>query len=294
MVLATPYQLFAENDKAGTEEKLEDKDTKAKEEKEKTQKEDEKSKNKDANKEKEKSPKKEHFEIPSHVINISKENTYPNTSQDLSFLQPNKLTKKLLESSNEKITNPVLIKLLNETTLKPSKLAIGYRGEIYLGYWPIHYKSNESSINWEYQLVNTNVSNNLGGTERVTLNYYQEEEKRVKGGLTSKTDRDADVMKMILYSAQERTDLPLSFESVIGRGTKKQQNYGIPPKKVGYLQAYAPALNEKGVVTFGEVYIVLKGSKAKLEVKNITKQGIGAWIPIQDHLSFTFLIRNTP
>nr|WP_323368649.1 YfkD family protein [Radiobacillus deserti] len=26
-------------------------------------------------------------------------------------------------------------------------------------------------------------------------------------------------------------------------------------------------------------------------VKNVTKQGIGAWIPIQDHLSFSFNLK---
>lgn len=233
-------------------------------------------------------------EIPSHVLNISKENTYPNTTKDQTVLEPNKLAKELIESAEEEISNPELIKMLNESTLKPSKLAIGYRGEIYLGYWPIHYKSNESNVNWEYQQINTNVSNNLGGTEKAIIHYNQEEEQRIKGGLTSKTDRSSDVMKMIILNAQKNTDLPLSLEAVFGRGTKKPQSYGVPPKNVGYLHAYAPALNEKGVVTFGEVYLVLKGSKKILEVRNVTKQGIGAWIPIQDHVSFSFQLKSTP
>ncbi|MBB6455384.1 hypothetical protein HNQ94_003884 [Salirhabdus euzebyi] len=235
---------------------------------------------------------KDEGKIPSHVLNISKENTYPNSSKDQTVLEPNELAKELIKSADIDISNPKLIKMLNESTLKPSKLAFGYRGEIYLGYWPLNYQSDESNVNWEYQQINVNMINNLGGTDKKTLNYNQEQEKRIKGGLTSKTEKADDVRKMILQTAQEQTDLPLSFETVIGQGTKKTQTYGIPPKKVGYLYAHAPALNEKGVVTFGEVYLVLKGSKKRLEVKNVTKQGIGAWIPIQDHVSFSFQIKN--
>jgi hypothetical protein len=233
-------------------------------------------------------------EIPSHVLNISKENTYPNTKKDQTYLEPNKLAKELIDSANVEVTNPAFIKMLNESSLKPSKLAIGYRGDIYLGYWPIHYKSEESNVNWEYQQINTNMANNLGGKEKTTINYVQESQKHIKGGLTAETDRSADVKKMMLLTAQEKTELPLAFETVIGHGTKKSQMYGVPPKKVGYLHAYAPALNEKGVVTYGEVYLVLKGSKKKLEVRNVTKQGMGAWIPVQDHVSFSFQLKNTP
>ncbi|SET72970.1 YfkD-like protein [Salinibacillus kushneri] len=230
--------------------------------------------------------------IPSHVLDISKENTYPNTKKDQTYLEPNDLANELIESSKVKIENPEFIKMLNESSLKPSKLAFGYRGEIYLGHWPLNYKSDESSMNWEYQEINVNVLNNLGGKEKKTLNYVQEKEKRVKGGLTSKTERAEDVKKMIQMKAQSSTDLPLAFETVIGAGTKKDQTYGVSPKNVGYLHAYAPALNEKGVVTYGEVYLILKGSKKKLEVRNVTKQGIGAWIPIQDHASFSFQLKS--
>ncbi|WP_234998576.1 YfkD famly protein [Salirhabdus sp. Marseille-P4669] len=260
----------------------------------KEEKAEDKAEEKTENEEENKKEKKPNNDIPSHVLNISKENTYPNTTRDQTVLEPNELAEELIESADEEITNPELIKMLNESTLKPSKLAFGYRGEIYLGYWPIHYKSKESNVNWEYQQINTNISNNLGGTEKATLNYVQESEKRIKGGLTSKTEKASDVMKMMLLSAQDKTDLPLAFETVFGSGTKKTQTYGVPPKKVGYLYSYAPALNEKGVVTFGEVYLVLKGSKKSLEVKNVTKQGIGAWIPIQDHVSFSFQLKNTP
>jgi hypothetical protein len=36
------------------------------------------------------------------------------------------------------------------------------------------------------------------------------------------------------------------------------------------------------------VYLVIKGTKRTIVVKNVTSQGIGAWIPVQDHLSFTY------
>ncbi|WP_425542228.1 YfkD family protein [Salinibacillus aidingensis] len=230
--------------------------------------------------------------IPNHVLNISKENTYPNTKKDQTYLEPNDLAKELIDSSEVKVENPEFIKMLNESSLNPSKLAFGYRGEIYLGHWPLNYKSDESSMNWEYQEINVNVLNNLGGDEKKSLNYVQEKEKRIKGGLTSKTERANDVKKMIQMKAQSSTDLPLSFETVVGTGTKKDQTYGVPSKKVGYLHAFAPALNEKGVVTYGEVYLILKGSKKRLEIRNVTKQGIGAWIPIQDHVSFSFQLKS--
>ena len=44
-------------------------------------------------------------------------------------------------------------------------------------------------------------------------------------------------------------------------------------------------------VTIGEVFIKLKGSNKKIVVKNVTKQGIGGWIPIQDHVSFSFQLK---
>jgi hypothetical protein len=88
--------------------------------------------------------------------------------------------------------------------------------------------------------------------------------------------------------------MPLAFETIVGFGTKKNQVYNIPPKKMGYLYAYVPAVNEKGKVTYGEVYLMLKGSKKQIVVKNVTQQGIGAWIPVQDRASFHFLITNQP
>ncbi|MCI3987556.1 YfkD family protein, partial [Bacillus vallismortis] len=60
------------------------------------------------------------------------------------------------------------------------------------------------------------------------------------------------------------------------------------------LNAYAPAVNEKGKVTYGEVYLVLKWNKRKLVVKNVTSQGIGACIPVQDHVTFGFQLVSQP
>lgn len=229
--------------------------------------------------------------IPSHVLNISKENTYPNSTKDQVILEPSELVKELMDDSEVKIENPELIKLLNETSLNPSPIAIGYRGMIYMGHWPLSYKSGETNVNWEYQEINTNQLNNMGGEKPQTMNYNQDAEKDVKGGLTAKIDSPDEVKKMILFNAKKNTELPLAFHTVVGKGTKKDNSYAVPVNKVGYLNAFAPAVNEKGEVTFGEVYLELKGSKKKIVVKNVTKQGIGAWIPIQDHISFSFNLK---
>ncbi len=235
--------------------------------------------------------KKEEGRLPSHVLNISKDNTYPNSTEDQVVLEPSELTDELLKEAEVKITNPQLIELLNETNLKPSPLAIGYRGEVYLGKWPLNYTSKETSINWEYQHINTNELNNQASQQTEKMNYLQKDEKHIKGGLTAKIDTPDQVKRMLLLEAQNNTNLPLSFHTVVGSGTKQQNTYAVPSKKIGSLQAYAPAVNEKGTVAFGEVYIQLKGSKKQLIVKNIKKQGIGAWIPIQDHVSYSFQLK---
>ncbi|MCA0984122.1 YfkD family protein [Halobacillus yeomjeoni] len=226
--------------------------------------------------------------IPNHVLNISKDNTYPNSTDDQELLEPEEITKELMEETDIRITNPQLIELLNETTLKPSPFAIGYRGDIFLGRWPLAYESKETNINWEYQKINVNEINNIGGEAAQKLSYVQEEEKKIQGGLTSRISHSDQMMKLILLEAQKNTKLPLSFSTVIGKGTKQQNTYAVPANKVARLHAFAPAVNEKGEVAFGDVYIKLKGSDKMLSVKNVTRQGIGAWIPIQDHVSFSF------
>lgn len=234
------------------------------------------------------------FVIPDSVLPIAKENTYPNPSQDLPQLQPSDLTKELLETSKVKIENPELILMLNESNINKPILALGYRATIYLGKWPLSYESKETTTNWEYQKINTNFYDNRAGKQPHKFHYVQETQKMVHGGLTAKVPYANHVKKMMLMKAAEKTKLPLSFDTIIGAGTKKEQYYNIPSKKLGYLDAYATAVNEKGTVTYGEVYIVLKGGKKQIVVKNVTSQGIGAWIPIQDHLSFKFSAVDMP
>lgn len=241
-----------------------------------------------------KKEKPQQVQVPNSVLNITKENTYPNPTQDMPTLQPSELTKDLIESSKVKIENPELIRMLNETTVNSTPFAVGYRAIIYLGQWPLNYESSETAPNWEYQKINTNYVDNRGGNANYQMHYVQEMQKIVRGGLTSKVANAEDVKKMMLLKAAEKTGLPLAFETVVGGGTKKDQVYNVPPKRLGYLYGYAPAVNEKGKVTYGEVYIMLKGSKKMIVVKNVTSQGIGAWIPVQDHVSFGFIAPDKP
>ncbi|RDW17200.1 YfkD famly protein [Oceanobacillus chungangensis] len=231
------------------------------------------------------------FKIPSHVLNISKENTFPNSSEDQEIMEPSEEAQELLDGIKVSIENPDLIKLLNETSIKPSPVGIGYRGMIYLGRWPLNYASKETTINWEYQPINTNELNNLGGNVNQEMNYVQQTQKEIKGALTNKVSNPEEVKKMMLLKSSEKTKLPLAYTSTIGSNTKKNNKYVVPVNKYGYLHSFAPAVNEKGQVTFGEVYIELKGTKKRLVIKNVTKQGIGAWIPIQDYVSFSYLIK---
>ena len=85
-----------------------------------------------------KEKKEETVKIPSHVLEISKENTFPNSTEDQEVVEPSDLTKKLIEEIEIPIENPDLIKMMNETSLKPSPIAIGYRGMVYMGRWPLN------------------------------------------------------------------------------------------------------------------------------------------------------------
>jgi hypothetical protein len=232
--------------------------------------------------------------VPNSVLDISKDNTYPNPAEDVPYLQPSELTQELINSSNVKIENPNLIKIMNESSINPSPVAIGYRATIYLGQWPLYYESNETNVNWEYQKINTNYADNRGGNIPQQIYYRQEAQKNVKGGLTSKVASSEEVKQMMMLKAMQKTKLPLSFQTIVGAGTKKDQIYNIPVKKLGYLYAFSPAVNEKGKITYGEVYLVLKGKEMKIVVKNVTSQGIGAWIPVQDHVSFIFAASDRP
>ncbi|WP_445490083.1 YfkD family protein [Niallia sp. 03133] len=239
-------------------------------------------------------PKSKLVVVPNSVMNITKENTYPNPAQDMPRLQPSDLTQQLIDSSKVKIENPDLIRMLNESTVNSSPFALGYKAIVYLGQWPLNYESTETAPNWEYQKINTNFFDNRGGKAPYQIHYVQEAQKLVRGGLTAKIPSAEDVKKMMLVKATQNSGLPLAFETVIGTGTKKDQVYNIPSKKLGYLYGYAPAVNEKGKVTYGEVYLMLKGRKKTIIVKNVTSQGIGAWIPVQDHVSFGFLASDKP
>ncbi|WP_129730799.1 MULTISPECIES: YfkD famly protein [Bacillaceae] len=235
-----------------------------------------------------------HFKIPASVIDISKENTYPNPTQDLPRLQPSEFAKSLVKTSEIPIENPNLIRMFNETSISNAPLAVGYRAKIYLGQWPLNYESTETTVNWEYQQINRNFHDNRGGRTFFQLRYNQETQRIVHGGLTANIRGAEDVKKMMLLKAMEKTQMPLSFQTVIGYGTKHSRVYNVGPKHLGYLYTYAPAVNEKGKVTFGEVYLVLKGNQRKLMIKNVTSQGIGAWIPVQDRVSFGFMTSPHP
>lgn len=235
--------------------------------------------------------KEKKFELPENIMSISKANTFPNVEEDYEVIEPNKLTEELIEAVEIPIENPELIKLLNETTVKPSPIGIGYRGMIYLGRWPLHYKSEEITINWDYQLINTNEINNQEGKETQDLHYIQQSEKTVKGALSTKIENPEVIKKMILQKTREATSLPISFSTTVGTNTRLENFYHVPSKKQGTLQTYIPAINEKGQVTFGEVYLELKGTSKSIVVKNVTKQGVGAWIPIQDHTAFSFQLK---
>lgn len=244
-----------------------------------------------------KEPKKEkkaQITMPNSVLNITKENTYPNPAQDMPTLQPSELTQQLIDSSKVKIENPDLIRMLNESTINSTPFAVGYRAIVYLGQWPLNYESSETSPNWEFQKINTNYYDNRGGKTPYQIHYVQETQKIVRGGLTAKVPNAEDVKKMMLLKAMDKTQLSLAFETVIGGGTKKDHIYNIPRKRMGYLYGFAPAINEKGKVTYGEVYIMLKGNKKSIIVKNVTSQGIGAWIPVQDYVSFGFVVSEHP
>ncbi|UOY91701.1 YfkD family protein [Ectobacillus sp. JY-23] len=234
------------------------------------------------------------IKAPPSALDISKENTYPNPTQDLPRLQPSELAKNLLDTSKIPIENPDLIRMFNETSISNAPLAVGYRAKIYLGQWPLNYESTETTVNWEYQQINRNFHDNRGGKTFHALSYHQDTQKIIQGGLTAPIKNAEDVKKMMLLKAMSKTNLPLAFQTVVGYGTKHSRVYNIAPSNLGYLTAYAPAVNEKGKVTFGEVYLVLKGNQRHLLIKNVTSQGIGAWIPVQDHVSFGFVTSPTP
>jgi hypothetical protein len=232
--------------------------------------------------------------MPSSVRDITKENTFSNSDQELPSLEPSELTKELLSTSKSKIENPRLIRMLNETTVNKSPFAVGVRATIFLGEWPLAYHSQTTIPNWEYQKINTNFYDNRTGTSDYSIQYTQEAHKTIKGGLSSKLPSPEDVQHMVLKKATENTEWPLTFSTSVGAMTKHGQVYKIAPKTAGYLYAYAPAVHEKGMVTYGEVYLVLKGWERAIVVKNVTSQQVSAWIPIKNHVAFGFKSERRP
>ncbi|MEK4031080.1 YfkD family protein [Pseudobacillus sp. FSL P4-0506] len=226
--------------------------------------------------------------MPDSVKNIARENTFLNEEEELSQLQPSELTKELLSTSPTKITNPLLVRMLNESSIKKSPFAFGSRVSIYLGEWPLAYHSKETSANWQYQKINTNFYDNRGGKTNYQIHYVQEAHKVIKGGLSAKLPKTEEVQQMILKEAIDKTGWPLSYTTAIGAGTKQNEVYNVPPKTAGYLYGFAPAINERGIITYGEVYLVVSGWKRAIVVKNVSSKPISAWIPVKNHVSFSY------
>ncbi|MEW9669725.1 YfkD family protein [Ammoniphilus sp. 3BR4] len=234
------------------------------------------------------------LKVPDTVKDISRQNTYPNPSMDPEYVQPSATTSELFRTTNYGIENPNLIRLLNETTIQPSKLAIGFRANIYLGNWALNYESKETSVNWEYKEANINKLDNRGGRETTELTYEQNEEFTAVGGLTTEVLAEDDVKKLMIAKAKQNTGLNLAFQSTVGKGTKQDTIMRVPTKKIGYLHAFVPAASEKGTITYGEVYLNIQGGEKKLIIKNVTHKGVGAWIPIQDKLMFKYVMSDQP
>ncbi|MFK2826155.1 YfkD family protein [Bacillus sp. B190/17] len=226
--------------------------------------------------------------MPASVQDITRENTYLNEEAELSELQASELTKELLSTTQTKITNPTLIRMLNESAIKKSPFAFGTRMSVFLGEWPLAYHSKETSPNWQYQKINTNFYDNRAGKTNYQIHYVQEAHKVVKGGLSAKLPKSEEVQQMILKEAIDKTGWPLSYSTAIGTGTKQNEVYNVPPKTAGYLYGFAPAVHEKGTVTYGEVYIAVSGWKRAIVVKNVSSKPISAWIPIKNHVSFSY------
>ena len=72
---------------------------------------------KEKNGEKQAEQQKQTVQIPNSVITITKENTYPNPTQNLPKIELSDFTAELLNTSKVKIENPDLIKMLNETSV---------------------------------------------------------------------------------------------------------------------------------------------------------------------------------
>lgn len=235
--------------------------------------------------------KEERLELPNNVLSITKTNTFPNPSEEMAVVEPSELTKQLLKTINEPIENPEIIKLLNETTVKTTPFTLGYQANIYLGRWPLYYKSESSSIIWDYEHINTNELNNRVGNESQEIKYVQQKDRTVKGALMNQIDEPEMIKKLILQKTKSKATFSVAFSTKVGANTKLNNVYNIGAKKIGVLDAYVPAMNEKGQIVYGDLYVISKGTQVNLQIKNVTKHGIGAWIPIQDHISLMYSVK---
>src|SRR5699024_9507565 len=111
---------------------------------------------------KDKKKERESFDLQKNILTISKENAFPTVTENVEMMEPSEETKALLKTADINIENPELIAMLNETTINPSPIGIGYRASIYLGRMPLEYKSEDTSVIWDYNQVNENELNNIG------------------------------------------------------------------------------------------------------------------------------------
>lgn len=227
-------------------------------------------------------------ELPNHVQSIEDQNTFFNRQKDQEFPDPQPVVETLINSTDVEIENPSLIELLNETKFNSSRLTFGYSSEVYLGQWPLAYHPDDTSVNWQYQKINSNTLDNLQGNRDLRLHYDQLEEMHVQGGLQNQVESTDQVMDMILSRVNNDIDLPLGYRAVFGKNTRKNTDFTVEKSKVGKLDAYAAAVNAQGKVTYGQVYLRSSGRKQELIVKNVTEQFVKAWIPVQDYITFSF------
>ena len=73
-------------------------------------------------------PSKQLISAPSSVLNVTKENTYPNPKEEIPKLEPSELTIDLIESNKIKIENPELIHMLNESASQQHSFCIWISG----------------------------------------------------------------------------------------------------------------------------------------------------------------------
>src|SRR5699024_2283145 len=216
---------------------------------------------------------KEQLKLPNNVLSITKANTFPNPSEEMAIVEPSSFTKQLLENVAEPIENPEIIKMLNESSVKTSPFTLGYNAEIYLGRWPLYYKSESSSIIWDYEPINENELNNRNSNEPQEIKYVQQKDKIVKGALMNKVDNPDMIKKLILQKTKSKSAFSVAFSTKVGANTKLNNVYNVGAKKLGLLEASVPAENKKGQVVYGDVYIKSKGSDISLHIQNVTKHG---------------------